>query len=348
MSSKLKDFISFLRTCKTQKEEKEFMLKEKSRIQESFLKNKHELRPRNLVKLLFINLQGFDTEFGQIESLNIINRSSFLEKKIGYLTLSLFIHEKSEMLMMATNRLGLDFDSPHLFIKALALNCFASIADADMCRSLSPKVVKLSQGEFPRPKSRNQFISRAFSLSRNSSKHNDFLRGKNADDLRVLNVKKKAFLAALRICQKCPELRPEYHKSVRLVLQEEEHGVVLSSLPLIKEISLGILEAVAQQKADTQDVGFLVKIIGNLTKRVEQLIKENNIEYEIGKINDPFLVVGIFSLLKDLITKMLTQPRQVPGKNLGISQSANFFIWRDSSSQNDEEFYMIDEILTAT
>lgn len=348
MSSKLKDFISFLRTCKTQQEEKEFMLKEKSRIQESFLKNKHELRPRNLVKLLFINLQGFDTEFGQIESLNIINRSSFLEKKIGYLTLSLFIHEKSEMLMMATNRLGLDLDSPHLFIKALALNCFASIADADMCRSLSPKIVKLSQGEFPRPKSRNQFISRAFSLSRNSSKHNDFLRGKNADDLRVLNVKKKAFLAALRICQKCPELRTDYHKSVRLVLQEEEHGVILSALPLIKEVSAGILDDVSGGKASSEDLGFLGKMMANLVQRVEQLIKENNIEYEIGKINDPFLIVGIFGLLKELVTKMQALPRSLPGKNLEISTPASCVIWQEAPIPNDEDFCMTREILTAT
>jgi AP-1 complex subunit gamma-1 len=326
MSSKLKDFISFLRTCKTQKEEKEFMLKEKSRIQESFLKNKHELRPRNLVKLLFINLQGFDTEFGQIESLNIINRSSFLEKKIGYLTLSLFIHEKSEMLMMATNRLGLDLDSPHLFVKALALNCFASIADADMCRSLSPKIVKLSQGEFPRPKTRNQFISRAFSLSRNNQRATDFLRGKNADDLRVLNVKKKAILAALRICQKCPELRSDYYKTVRLAIQEEEHGVILSALPLIREIVLGIIQSIKEKHIKPENLMFFGKILNNLTQRVQALVRETDPEYEIGKLNDPFLIVGMFSLIKDCVTNILCLVNPPSGKNLDIFISCKSFI----------------------
>ena len=332
MSSKLKDFISFLRTCKTQKEEKEFMLKEKSRIQESFLKNKHELRPRNLVKLLFINLQGFDTEFGQIESLNIINRSSFLEKKIGYLTLSLFIHEKSEMLMMATNRLGLDLDSPHLFVKALALNCFASIADADMCRSLSPKIVKLSQGEFPRPKTRNQFISRAFSLSRKNQRTTDYLRGKNADDLRVLNVKKKAILAALRICQKCPELKPDYFKTVRLAIQEEEHGVVLSALPLIREISLGIIKTVKSKTSQPEDIMFFEKLMNNLTQRVQALVRENDSEYEIGKLNDPFLIVSIFGLIKDCVTEILGLMNPPSGKYLdifiGCKRDIKLFIFR--------------------
>lgn len=318
MSSKLKDFISFLRQCKTQKEEKEFMLKEKSRIQESFLKNKHELRPRNLVKLLFINLQGFDTEFGQIESLNIINRSSFLEKKIGYLTLSLFIHEKSEMLMMATNRLGLDLDCPHLFIKALALNCFASIADADMCRSLSPKIVKLAQGDFPRPKIKNQFISRAFSLSRNNKAQTDYLRGKNADDLRVLNVKKKAMLAALRVCQKCPELRQDYYKAIRLVLQEEEHGVLLSSIPLMRLVIFGIIEDVHKSSVSSEDLVFFEKLIKNTLQRVQALVRENDVEYDIGKINDPFLVVGIFDLMRDVVGKISTLSSVPSGKNLKL------------------------------
>ena len=315
MSSKLKEFIGHLRECKTLKEEKEFMLKEKSRIQESFLKNKHELRPRNLVKLLFINLQGFDTEFGQIESLNIINRSSFLEKKIGYLTLSLFIHEKSEMLMMATNRLGMDLDCPHLFIKAIALSCFASISDADMCRTLSPKIVKLTRGEFPRPKQSSQFISRAFSLTRKSSNKPDFGRGKNNDDLRVLNVKKKAILAALRICEKCPDLHSEYHKSIHLVVQEKEHGLILSALPLVKVV-LGslITDHLKNPDQDETKLSLISKVVGILSTKVKGLIRDTDPEYEVGKLNDPFLVVGIFEVFKHVSSAILSTSRTVlPG-----------------------------------
>lgn len=303
MSAKLKDFISALRECKTQKEEKELMLKERSRIQESLLKNKHELRPRNLVKLLFINLQGLDTEFGQMEALNIISRASFLEKKVGYLTLSLFIHEKSDMLMMATNRLGMDMDCPHLFIKALALNCFASISDADMCRSLSPKIAKLSAGDFPRPRTKSPFLARAFSLSRKKKNTNDdFFRTKGAQDLRVLNVQKKALLAALRVCQKCPELRSDYYEALRKVVQQNEHGVLISAMPLLKLVANGIVNGpLSNSEKGKEGLEMIVKVVPQLVKTLLTIIKENDVEYEVGKFNDPFLCIAILDFFKEIV-----------------------------------------------
>lgn len=303
MSAKLKEFISALRECKTQKEEKELMLKERSRIQESLLKNKHELRPRNLVKLLFINLQGLDTEFGQMESLNIISRASFLEKKVGYLTLSLFIHEKSDMLMMATNRLGMDMDCPHLFIKALALTCFAAISDADMCRSLSSKIVKLSAGDFPRPRSKSPFLARAFSLSRKKKNSNDeFFRTKGAQDLRVLNVQKKALLAAMRVCQKCPELKSDYYESIRKVVQQNEHGVLISAMPLLKLVADGIISGREEAGGISEEgLDLIVKVVPLLVKKLQTLLRENDAEYEVAKFNDPFLCIGILDFFKEVV-----------------------------------------------
>lgn len=140
MSLKLKDFITNLRACKTNEEEKQLLMNEKAAIRQSFLKNEQNLKPRNLVKLVFINLQGHDTEFGQIESLNIACKNLFLQKKVGYLTMSIFLHDKSEMIMMATNRISVDLEHPNLYVQGLALSTFASIADADMASQISPKI----------------------------------------------------------------------------------------------------------------------------------------------------------------------------------------------------------------
>lgn len=54
--------------------------------------------------------------------------------------MSIFLHEKSEMLMMATNRISLDLDHPNMFIKALALSTFCSISDEDMVKQIAPKL----------------------------------------------------------------------------------------------------------------------------------------------------------------------------------------------------------------
>lgn len=89
MSLKLRDFITNFRNCKTSKEEKKVLLDEKAAIRQSFQKNEGDLKPRNLVKLIFINLQGIETEFGQKECLDIACKNSFVEKRIGYLTMSI-------------------------------------------------------------------------------------------------------------------------------------------------------------------------------------------------------------------------------------------------------------------
>ena len=83
-----------------------------------FLKeNQDEFRPRNVAKLLFINMLGHDTDFGQMECLKLITTANFSEKRIGYLGLTQLYNEKSELLMMSTNRLRIDLtNTVHIFI----------------------------------------------------------------------------------------------------------------------------------------------------------------------------------------------------------------------------------------
>ena len=81
-------------------------------IRESFNKNEESLRLRNVTKLLFINMMGQDTDFGQMECLKLISAQTFIEKRIGYLGLTQLFHETSQLLMMATNRIRIDLSSP--------------------------------------------------------------------------------------------------------------------------------------------------------------------------------------------------------------------------------------------
>ena len=112
----LKEFITNVRSCDNHEEMKELILRERAAIKDSFSKKKQKKSyiPRNLVKLLFINLQGYETNFGEMESLSLACQNSFLQKKIGYLTFSVFAHQNSDMLMMAINRLNLDLQHSNL------------------------------------------------------------------------------------------------------------------------------------------------------------------------------------------------------------------------------------------
>jgi len=105
------------------------------------LKNEDEYRPRNVAKLLFIHMLGHDTDFGQMECLKLITANTFTEKRIGYLGLNQLFHEKSEVLMMATNRIHYDLNSSSNYVISLALISLSEICTAEMSRELVPDVI---------------------------------------------------------------------------------------------------------------------------------------------------------------------------------------------------------------
>lgn len=273
MSSKLKEFITLLRACKTSEEEKQLISKEKAAILQSFQKNQSQLKPRNLVKLLFINLQGGETDFGQMESLNLACRTSFIEKKIGYLTMSIFLHEKSEMLMMATNRIALDLDHKNPFIRAIALSTFSAVADVDMARQISPKIKKLitEEGEV------------VWGLG-----------GGHYDESYKGNlVKKKALLAAYRVIQKCPELVEEYAEVFDRCVKDADHGIWLASLPLFE-----FLLKLSDQKVFMK----LQKLVLTFIDKGRSLVSHVDPDYSVNGINDPMLIIGLIKVLRIVYT----------------------------------------------
>lgn len=65
--------------------------------------------------------------------MNALFFEDFRIKLIGYLGLTLFLFEKSEVLMMATNRIRIDLENnDNFFTVALALKTFSEIADKNM------------------------------------------------------------------------------------------------------------------------------------------------------------------------------------------------------------------------
>ena len=292
MSLKLKDFITKLRACKTSEEEKQLILKEKAAIRQSFQKNQHQLKPRNLIKLLFINLQGYDTEFGQIESLNVTCRNSFVEKKVGYLTMQIFLHEKSEMLMMTTNRINLDLDHPNLYIKGQALSTFSSISDQDMAQQIHPKIKQLIDYQ----------QRRQFSITNKKS-------GYQEDKHVIDNMKKKAILSAFRVICKQPQLYEEYLPLLPKVFDQSSHGLWISALPLFDRLyELGV-----QNPTHRQALNNLLPLF---VKKIRKLVSHLDPDYSFHSVNDPFLIIGLLRSINGVLKKS-----QACG--LGVDESIN-------------------------
>ena len=82
------EIIRAARACKTQADERGVVSRESALIRSSFKEEDNMNRHRNIAKLLFLQLLGYPTHFGQIECLKLIVSNKFIEKRIGYLGLT--------------------------------------------------------------------------------------------------------------------------------------------------------------------------------------------------------------------------------------------------------------------
>lgn len=123
------------------------MSKESALIRNAFKSNKEEEskhRNRNIAKLLFFNLLGYPTHFGQFECIKCVSSTNFTEKRIGYLGLSQLMDESTEILMMVTQSICRDLNNQqgNSHVICLALTAIAEISTADMCKSVYMDVKK--------------------------------------------------------------------------------------------------------------------------------------------------------------------------------------------------------------
>ena len=168
---KLREVIKQIRQCKTAAEERAVISKESALIRNAFkviliynikcfytymiINNKKqekecENRNRNIAKLLFFNLLGYPTHFGQIECVKLCASSTYTEKRIGYLGLSQLMDESSDILILATSSIKKDLNERgNNFVIALGLTAIAEISTDYMCRELYPEVKRLMKSSSP-------------------------------------------------------------------------------------------------------------------------------------------------------------------------------------------------------
>ena len=186
--SDARELIRAVRACKTLAEERETIAKECAAIRTAFKDEDNPYRHRNVAKLLFIHMLGSPTHFGQMECLKLIASQKFPEKRIGYLGLMLLLDEDTEVLMLVTNSLKNDLNHANQFIVGQALCALGNIGSADMCQDLASEVEKL-------------------------------LHSTNA------YIRKKAVLAMLRICRKCPHMIENYVDRLASLLNDRRYSI---------------------------------------------------------------------------------------------------------------------------
>ncbi|XP_063680914.1 AP-1 complex subunit gamma-1-like isoform X2 [Bolinopsis microptera] len=248
---KLRDLIRQIRSARTAAEERGIITKECAAIRDSFREEDNDNRCRNVAKLLYIHMLGFPAHFGQLECLKLISSPRFVDKRIGYLGVMLLLDERQDVHLLVTNCLKNDLGHSTQFVSGLALAALGNVCSAEMGRDLAPEVEKLL-------KSSNAFL------------------------------RKKAALCAVRIIKKVPDLIEVFIPLTKALINERNHGVLLTSVILIREMC----------DINPDCIIHFKKCIFNLLRVLKNLIMAGySPEHDVAGCSDPFLQVQLLRLL---------------------------------------------------
>ncbi|KKA26633.1 hypothetical protein TD95_002647 [Thielaviopsis punctulata] len=214
----LVQFIADLRNARARELEERRINKELANIRQKFKdgnlngyhKKKYVCKVRNgeILKLLYIYILGWDVDFGHLEAVNLISSNKYSEKQIGYLALTLLLHEKHEMLHLVFNSIRKDLMDHNELFNCLALHAIANIGGRDMGEALSGEVHRLLISP----------TSKSF-------------------------VKKKAALTLLRLYRKYPAIvQPTWSERIISLLDDPDLGVGLSVTSLVMTLAQDNLE----------------------------------------------------------------------------------------------------------
>ncbi|OJJ46377.1 hypothetical protein ASPZODRAFT_132468 [Penicilliopsis zonata CBS 506.65] len=197
----LVQFIADLRNARARDLEEKRVNKELANIRQKFKGgslNGYQ-KKKYVCKLLYVYIQGYDVEFGHLEAVNLISSTKYSEKQIGYLAVTLFLHEEHELLHLVVNSIRKDLLDNNELNNCLALHAVANVGGREMGEALGADVHRLLISP----------TSKAF-------------------------VKKKAALTLLRLYRKYPGIvQNEWAERIISLMDDPDMGVTLSVTSLV-------------------------------------------------------------------------------------------------------------------
>lgn len=201
----LVQFIADLRNARARELEEKRINKELANIRQKFkdgnLSGYH--KKKYVCKLLYIYILGWNVDFGHLEAVNLISATKYSEKQIGYLAMTLFLHEQHELLHLVVNSIRKDLTDHNELNNCLALHAIANVGGREMGQALGGEVHRLLISP----------TSKSF-------------------------VKKKAALTLLRLYRKHKDIvQQSWTERIISLMDDQDMGVALSVTSLVMSLA---------------------------------------------------------------------------------------------------------------
>ncbi|XP_003967796.2 AP-4 complex subunit epsilon-1 [Takifugu rubripes] len=141
-SSKLGSLIRGITELTSKHEEQKLIEAELTSIKEQVSSPHNSMRQMKelMVRAIYCEMLGYDASFAYIHAIKLAQQGTALEKRVGYLAVSLFLNESHELLLLLVNTVLKDLQSTNLIEVCMALTVVSQIFPKDMIPAILPLV----------------------------------------------------------------------------------------------------------------------------------------------------------------------------------------------------------------
>ena len=137
-------FISDIRNTRARDSEEKRINTELAKIRAKFKETKLSGydRKKYVCKLLYMYILGWNVDIGHVEAVTLLSSTKYSEKQIGYLGVTLFLHEKHTIFPLVVNSIRNDLLDNNELFNCLALHCIANLGGKEIADSLGIEVYR--------------------------------------------------------------------------------------------------------------------------------------------------------------------------------------------------------------
>ncbi|XP_030313260.1 AP-4 complex subunit epsilon-1 [Calypte anna] len=141
-SSRLGSLIRSITALTSKHEEEKLIQQELSSLKATVSAPTTTLRLMKecMVRLIYCEMLGYESSFGYIHAIKLAQQGNLLEKRVGYLAVSLFLHENHELLLLLVNTVVKDLQSTNLVEVCMALTIVSQIFPREMIPAVLPLI----------------------------------------------------------------------------------------------------------------------------------------------------------------------------------------------------------------